>query len=94
MNHLEFAQLITEERDFVVSEMKKQNLSASQLAGLSNLGVVTVVGFVEGRTFSPHHRTVVSIFLGLGYELALPSGKKVVRWKASTKTRRKKTGND
>jgi hypothetical protein len=85
---------VTEERDFVVTEMKKQNLKPQELAALSNLGIVTVLNFITGRTFSPHHRTVVSLFHGLGYELALPSGKKIVRYKASTKTRRKKTGND
>jgi hypothetical protein len=93
LNQIEFALLITEERNFILAEMKKQNLAPSVLAALSNLGVPTVVNFLEGRTFSPHHKTVVSLFLGLGYELALPSGKKVMRWKGSTKTKRRKTGS-
>jgi hypothetical protein len=92
MNQLEFALLMTEERNFILSEVKKQNLKPQVLAALSNLGIVTVVNYIEGRTFSPHHRTIVSLFHGLGYEMVLPSGKKTIRW-ANKKRRQKATGS-
>ncbi len=75
MNHIEFALLIQEERDFIRNEMEGQDLTPHQLAGLANVGVSTVVGFTSGSTFSPHHRTIVSMIDALGYEsVRLPKG--------------------
>ena len=89
MNHMEFALLMTEEIAFIKEKKKEQGLTTPELAALSNLTVNTVVNLLEGRTFSPHHRTVLSLFHGLGYELALPTGKKVLRYKAKVNKKRK-----
>lgn len=93
MNQIEFAVMISEEREFIKREMKAQGLSPSQLASLSHLQPLTAINFLDGVTFSPHHRTVVGLFYGLGFELALPTGKKIVRFKHKAKKPRKKMGS-
>ena len=75
MNHIQWAMFLEEERAAIKKEMERQGLKASQLAGLANLGSVTVNNFLEGITFSPAHRSIVSMFDALGYEIAkLPKG--------------------
>lgn len=75
MNHMQWAVLLEEERAFIKREMDRQGLTPSQLAGLANMNPYTVNRFLEGITYSPAHRTMVSMFDALGYEVAkLPKG--------------------
>lgn len=69
MKALQYSLNLDKRRKFIRKEMQKNKLTPSQLAGLSDLGPVTVLRFLEGSTGQPADRTVLSLFDALGYDV-------------------------
>lgn len=62
---IEFVRSYDVQRKLIKQEMAKEKMTIRELAGLANLRADTVVGFLEHTTFSPHHRTVLSLLQAL-----------------------------
>jgi len=85
LTHMDQARWMSAARKLVLQEMKKYKIHPKVLAAEAGVGYVTVLNFIEGRTFNPTIRTVNALIVALGYPLINFNGTVVVKAKRKRK---------